>query len=100
MISPKFKFKCTVAVFTGKADWYYAYLPAAGSKLLNEMFADQKRGWNSLRVRAIIGITVWQTSIFYISGEKKFMLPLKKEIRKKADLSLGKRFEVEIEVII
>lgn len=98
--SPVFKIKSKLKVFPGKIAWYYCLVPREESKLINEMFSDQKRGWSSLPVRLSLGTSTWETSIFYMKKEESFMLPLKKEIRTSEGLVRDDLVEIKIKVIV
>ena len=100
MKSPEFRFRVKVDVFRGKADWYHALLPRDGSLVLDEMFSSQKRGWASLPVSVFLGDTTWETSIFFDRKKERYMLPLKKEIRKKEGLDVGDEIDIVVEVIV
>jgi hypothetical protein len=90
----EFSFESKVQVYEGPADWYFAHLPIELSKELNELFADQKRGFGSLRVEATLNGLVWETSIF--PDGNTFMLPLKLKVRQQAGIELGDKVRVSI----
>lgn len=94
----QFTFESRVEVFDGPTPWYFLDLPPDLARELDELFADQKRGFGSLPVEALINGVVWQTSIFPNSHSKTFMLPLKADVRRRAGLELGKTIQVNLQI--
>lgn len=58
-----------------------------------------KRGFGAVKVRVIIGATIFTTSIFPGSADKSYILPLKASVRKAENLCAGNEIEVELELI-
>ena len=55
---------------------------------INALTAGQRKGFGSVRVRATVGTSTWQTSVFPTkSGE--YVLPVKKQIRTSESLTEG-----------
>ena len=47
----------------------------------------QEEGWGRLRCAAVkIGTTTWETAIWFDAKQETYILPVKKEIRKKEKL--------------
>jgi len=95
-----FKFKAAVWVWEGPAAWHFTTLPTELSHEISELFADQKRGFGSLPVEVSISDLIWQTSIFPDKKRGGYLLPLKKEILKKASLAVGEIVEFKIAIAV
>ena len=80
--------------------WHFAYVD---TKISNEIKAGQKkrprRGWGSVRVKATIGKTSWDTSIFPDSKEGTYLLPLKAAVRKKEGIFDGDSITFRIQIL-
>lgn len=76
--------------------WYFATMPEELSVELREL-PSPPRGFGSLRVRARIGATVWNTSVFF-SGSA-FVLPLKRAVRDSCGIGEGDVVTVDLDVI-
>lgn len=54
-----------------------------------ELGLPKKRGWGAVKVRAAIGETCWQTSIFPGTGEDIYLLPVKAAVRQAEGIIAG-----------
>lgn len=83
----------------GKASWHFVTLPAALSREIRLVDAGPRRiGFGSLRVTAMIGGSVWQTSIFPSTGAQAYLLPVKASVRKAEQFREGRQASVQIMV--
>lgn len=57
--------------------------------LMRRLEFGRKRGWGSMKVRATIGDTSWETSIFPDKDSGGWMLPVKAEVRKAEGMVAG-----------
>lgn len=91
---PVYTLKGKLWLYPGKAGWYFF---TVNKKTGAEMKKTQKvrRGWGSIPVHATIGKTTWQTSIFP-DKDGTYLLPIKKEIRKKERLESDQLITVNI----
>ena len=78
--------------------WFFVTVPADESALIRER-PRPPRGFGSVRVRATIGSTTWQTSIFPDSTRGAYVLPVKKAVRRAEDLEEGDRAAVHHQVL-
>jgi|GEM_PF-1690998 len=82
--------------FTGKlfrwsgdmSSWYFVYLPKDLSTKLRALPRAKKRGFNSIKVRAKIGTTEWDTSLFP-TKEGPYLIAVKKSVRLKEGIDDG-----------
>jgi hypothetical protein len=79
--------------------WTFVSLPAGASEEIRQLTGGRRRGFGSVRVRARIGTTVWQTSIFPDSTRGAYVLPIKKSVRRAEGLEEGDIAAVSVEVI-
>ena len=95
----KFTFTVNVWIYPGKnANWHFVTVPKKESSNIIKKFKEFTRGWGSLPVLVKIKKTCWNTSIFPDRKSRTFLLPLKKEIRKKEGLESGDSVTVSIQV--
>lgn len=98
-MSPQpFTFRAKVWLYDGPTAWHFITVPKRLSKQLQELYADIKRGWGSLPVSVTIGETTWKTSIFPDKEAGAYLLPLKKEVRKKEQVR--ERMTVEVSLTV
>ena len=71
------------------AVWYFVTVPKKESTAIKILYKASTRGWGSLPVAVTLGKTVWETSIFPDGKMGTYLLPLKKEVRKKEGIREG-----------
>jgi hypothetical protein len=81
-----------------KASWHF--LVISGDVVGEIHYASMGRtaGFGSIRVRAMIGKTRWETSLFPHKETGGFILPLKAAVRKSEDIAAGDEVEVVLEI--
>jgi len=98
-----FNFTAPLWIYQGKGTWHFISVPGEQSEQIKfftspENTGRRRRGWGSVPVSATIGETSWKTSIFPSKESGKYILPVKAEIRKKAQIGEGD--EVSVALII
>lgn len=91
-----FEFSAELWRYTGKAAWYFVTLPHDVADDIDEITADSRRGFGSVRVEVTVGSSTWNTSIFPDTKSESFVLPVKKAIRIAEDLDDGAPVEVRL----
>jgi Domain of unknown function (DUF1905) len=87
------------------ASWHFLTIagPTAdeihATALMRRMEGGPKRGWGSLKVRATVGATSWDTSIFPEKDATGWLLPVKAAVRKAEGLVTGDEVTVTIALI-
>ena len=100
MTDLNFTFTSEIWVYQGKAAWFFVTLPMEESRQIKFFNSHNKRrGWGAVRVKARIGKTEWQTSIFPDSKAGAYILPVKSEIRKKEKITAGNNIVVELNIL-
>jgi hypothetical protein len=77
--------------------WHFVSLPVGKSEDLKARTRHLRKGFGSLRVRATIGGSTWETSIFP-SSSGAYLLPVKKPVRRAEGLEAGDVVEVRLEL--
>jgi len=77
--------------------WYFVSLSQEISAQIKSQ-TRPKKGWGSVRVKATIGKTTWETSIFP-SKEGVYLLPVKASVRKAEDLFEGESVSLSLQLL-
>jgi len=77
------------------SSWFFVTLPVELADDLR-MQAGPPRGFGSIRVEAVIGASVWRTSVFPSTDTGSFVLPVKKPVRIKEGVEPGDSVEVSV----
>ena len=94
-----YKVKSEVWLYpSATAAWHFVSLSRSQSEEIDKKFRDKRRGWNSFRVKATLGKSVWNTSIFYDKRESAYILPLKAEVRKRENVRQGDIITFSIQI--
>jgi hypothetical protein len=79
--------------------WHFVSLSPQVSLEFKEKYQGLRRGWNSIKVQASIGKTVWSTSLFYVTKGKQYVLPLKASVRKAEGIYDGDVVKLKIKIL-
>jgi hypothetical protein len=79
--------------------WTFVSLPVEASDEIRDRTAGLRRGFGSVRVKASVGTSHWQTSIFPGSGDGAYVLPIKRAVRQAQKLEVGDTATVSVELI-
>ena len=93
-----FKVKNKIWLYPGDAAWHFVTVPPEISKRIDEKFSKKKKGFGSLKVQVKIGKTKFLTSIFPNRKDGTYLLPIKKEVRKKESLQEGEVIDFTIKI--
>jgi hypothetical protein len=91
------KARTKVWLWSGNAAWHFVTIPktiASGIKALSE---GMRSPTGSVRVAVTIKGVSWKTSLFP-TKERTYLLPIKAEVRKKANIGAGDMVTVNIEL--
>jgi len=78
--------------------WFFVTVPGEQSGEIKAHAFGNPRGFGSVKVEATIGDVTWRTSVFPLNSGG-YLLPLKAEVRRKADLAVGDEVTVELELL-
>lgn len=84
----------TVRRYPGPGGWYFVELSDEQSRGIRGYGEAKKVGWGYVRVRARIGETAWDTTLFP-TKEGRYFLSIKADVRKKEKISEGGLVHVE-----
>lgn len=95
------EFEFTETVFLWKADaaWHFVPLPTELADVIRNLCGHLKGGWGSIRVRATLGATSWQTSIFPDKNRGTYILPLKAQVRRAEQVASGDTVTISLAVL-
>ena len=88
------EFTAPLKVWSGPAAWFFVSLPQAEAGMIR--LAVPRRGCGSVRVKARLGGSRWDPSIFPDSKADTYLLPVKASIRKAEGLYDGDPVTVEL----
>jgi hypothetical protein len=77
-------------------DWIFAAIPDALSEEIREYHQWQEEGWGRLKARAQVGESIWETSIWYDTKHRAYLLPLKEAIRVKEQVKLNEDIMIQL----
>ncbi|PIR96567.1 MAG: DUF1905 domain-containing protein [Candidatus Doudnabacteria bacterium CG10_big_fil_rev_8_21_14_0_10_42_18] len=99
-----YKIKEKVWFYSGMASWHFVSVSKKASKeikrLFGRLFGVSGRGFGSISVILTVGKTGWQTSIFSDKRRGAYILPIKKDVRKKEGIIAGKILSFSVEIRI
>ena len=86
-------------LWTGdNGSWHFITVPEEQSSEIRAHCLASMRGFKSARVEASINGVAWRTSVFPIKSGG-YILPVKKDVRRKADIAAGDEVTVELELL-
>jgi hypothetical protein len=91
-----YEFSGEIWQYKGPGGWFFITLPDNLSKEIREALQWQEEGWGRLKVVAKIDSFEWKTAIWFDTRAKSYLLPVKAEIRRKANLETGNKTTVSI----
>lgn len=91
---PEYRFDGTLWRYEGDAAWHFVTLPVEVSDDIAAM--TEPTPFGSVRVRATIGDTTWETSLFPDSASDSYLLPVKRSVRARERLSDGASAAVDL----
>lgn len=100
ILESKIKYQFSGKLWRDNAEngWYFVTVPNNYSKEIRSNLKWQEEGWGRMKAIAIIKGVEWNTSIWFDSKDKNYILPVKLEIRKK--LSLKENDVLTISILI
>jgi len=78
--------------------WYFITVPEEQSAEIKAHAFGSPRGFGSVKIEATIGDVTWRTSVFPLNSGG-YLLPVKKEVRTRADIGAGDEVTVTLELL-
>lgn len=98
MTEQHFEFNAELWLYEGDAAWHFITVPPDVSDEIDAASSGRRGGFGSVRVRVTIGATRWSTSLFPDSKRGAFLLPVKKEVRRREGIEAGARVAVTLDL--
>jgi hypothetical protein len=95
----EYTFSSELWIWPGDGAWYFVTLPKDISTEIKLITAGNTKGFGSVKVIVTSQDTSWNTSIFPDSKSGCFMLPVKKDIRKKLAVDAGSVLEITLQIV-
>ena len=92
------KFRAKIWIYSGSAGWHFVTLPLSAARKVRDA-TPVRRGFGSVRVKARIGKTQWDTSVFPDKASKSYVLPVKASVRKAEKLAGDKTVQIELSLV-
>lgn len=93
-----YRFTAKLWIYPGaQAAWHFITVPQKESEAIKKK-ATTRRGFGSVKVKARIGKTAWETSIFPDSKSGTFLLPVKAKVRREEGIDAGDSVSVSLTV--
>ncbi len=91
-----FSFEAEVIYWRGPSPFFYAAIPEAHARALGRIARAVSYGWGMIPVEAAVNGVAFATSLFPKDGT--YLLPLKAEVRRRANVTAGDSISVELAV--
>lgn len=94
-----FEFEAELWIWEARRDdsWTFVTLPVEASDEIRAI--GPRRGFGSVRVLVRVGATTWRTSVFPGGADGRYVLPVKRAVRKAESLDAGDVARVTIELL-
>jgi len=90
----EYQFDSVLWKYPGKGGWHFVALPKELSKEIRNTLKSEEQGWGRLSALAKIGNSEWKTAVWYDTKLNTYLLPLKKEVRKKEFIQIDKQLKI------
>ena len=92
----QYDFSSEIWKHSSTGSWFFVSLPESISAEIRENLQWQEEGWGRMKASAQVGAIPWDTAIWFDKKRNTYLLPLKAEIRKKANLDTGQKISVKL----
>lgn len=92
----KYDFTSKVWKHAGTGGWYFVSLPKGIAKEIREHLQWQEEGWGRMKANAQIESANWETAIWFDKKQNTYLLPLKAEVRRRANIKVEDTLTVTI----
>ena len=101
-VSPSWTFTAPLWRWAAKQEsadpgsWSFVTLPDEVAEDVRDSLVEPPRGFGSVRVTVVVGTSQWSTSVFPDKESGSFVLPVKKAVRRAADIEEGDQVRVTL----
>ncbi len=92
----KYQFSALLWKHNSEGGWHFVTLPKAFSKEIRETLQWQEEGWGRMKTSVIVKNINWNTSIWFDTKINRYILPIKAESRKKANIKKDDTIQVTL----
>ena len=92
----KYEFTTTMWQNTSPGGWHFVTIPNDISGEIRNSLQWQEEGWGRMKAKAQIADIVWESAIWFDTKRDAYLLPVKAEVRTKADLKINTNIHVTI----
>lgn len=98
-MNTRYSFEASVWLYPGETPWHFVSVPKKEAEAIAKIHAGKpRRGFGAVRVKATVGKTTWETSMFPDKRSGTYIFPLKAQVRKKEGIGAGDTISVRIEL--
>jgi len=97
-VTDELTFTTRVSTTPGDGAWHIVTLPEDLSDEIEARYSGPRRGFDSVRVIARIGATIWNTSIFPSHSRGAYVMGIKRAVREAEGIEEDTRVEVSLEI--
>lgn len=94
----EFVFSAELFPWSAGTSWVFVSIPPDDADVVDD-YVSSPGGFGSVRVSVQVGGTVWKTSLFPSKELATYVLPIKKDVRKKEGIAVGDTVEFSIRVL-
>lgn len=96
----QYTFQAQVWIYSGDGAWHFITIPTEISEDIKKLFSDKAKGWGSIPVETTVGSSTWKTSLFPDKKLGAYILPIKKDVRKKENILEGDTLTILLEILV
>ncbi len=93
-----YQFNAEVWRHNSSGGWHIVSVPVSISKEIRSLFGDYEEGWGRLRATVTIGASTWESAVWFDTKQASYLLPLKADIRKKEEITIGMNLEITLKI--
>ena len=94
----EFVFSAELFPWSANTSWVFVSIPPDDADGVDD-YVSNPGGFGSVRVSVQVGGTEWKTSLFPSKEMATYVLPVKKDVRKKEGIGVGDTVEFSIRVL-
>ena len=94
----RFSFTSELTEWSRRANWFFLHLGEEQGQEIRDMPLP-RGGFGSVKVRATVGSSSWEGSIFPSTDNPSYSLPIKKSVREAEGLKPGQLVTAEVELL-
>ena len=99
MNAKSYKLESRVWMWPGPSSWHFVTVPKKVAADIKKFQGPLRRRFGAIKVEITVGKTSWLTSIFPDKETQSYILPLKRDIRKKEGIRADKLIKYSLELV-